>query len=58
METKTLTKTTDLSKGWMADQFSDRSMDIRNDAKRQLIDLSPSSVETLRQALNSKGKAA
>jgi hypothetical protein len=51
-----MTKTTDLGKGWRADQFTDTSMDIRNDAQRQLIDLAPSSVALLKLAL--KGKAA
>jgi hypothetical protein len=44
-------RTTDLARGWAADQYTDRSMDIRNDRQRQLIDLAPASVDTLRQAL-------
>lgn len=51
---KTITKSADLGKGWSADRFTDDSMDVKNSAQRQLIDLSPSSVATLRAALNAK----
>ena len=55
---KTITKSADLGKGWSADRFSDDSIDVRNQEQRQLIELEPASVATLRNIFNSVGKGA
>jgi hypothetical protein len=55
---KTITKSAELGKGWTGTRYSDDSADVKNDAQRQLIELSPTSVATLRKILNSTGKGA
>jgi hypothetical protein len=57
-EMKTITKSAELGKGWTGTRYSDDSADVKNDAQRQLIELSPTSVATLRKILNSTGKGA